>query len=161
MLDFSNVNGDGSTRGEGASRGSKLVVGGPPSRIVGCCPGNSSVQLMSALCRHEEFDPSHTLHWMSLSSLSLCDEFLFLLFPSLKLLYSLIVVINSNPQGPLCPILTNDKLVEMLLEHFGGQSGRSIRRCASQWTRCGQARFIGAGEWLVHKVGSVKLRGRG
>jgi hypothetical protein len=43
MLDFSNVSGDGSTRGEGANRGSKLVVGGPPSRIVGCCPGNSSV----------------------------------------------------------------------------------------------------------------------
>jgi hypothetical protein len=124
-------------------------------------PGEFICPPMSVLCWHEEFGPSHTLYWMSLSSLSLCDEFFLLLFPSLKFLYPLIVVINSNTQDLLCPILTDDKLVEMLLEHFWGQSGRAIRRCASQWTGRGQTRFIGAGEWLVHKVRSMKLRGRG
>src|ERR1700728_755760 len=116
---------------------------------------------MSVLCQHEEFNPSHTLHWMSFSSLSLRDEFFLFLLPSLKFLYSLIVVINSNTQDLLCPILTDDKLVEMLLEHFWGQSRRPIRRCASQWTGRGQAWFIGAGEWLVHIVRPMKLRGRG
>lgn len=61
---------------------------------------------------------------------------------SLQLLYALIVIIDSNAQDFLGPLLTNDKMIEVLLQSSGSDLGSANVRGFPQ-------RAFGRAAWLI------------
>ena len=55
---------------------------------------------------------------------------------SLKLLYTLIVVVYSDTEELLCTFLANDELVEVGFEHAWGYAGYTNVGCVSQGALC-------------------------
>lgn len=52
----------------------------------------------------------------------LLKKLLFLIFPPLRLLYPLVMVVYSNAQHLFGSFLAYNEVIEMLLEHLGRQS---------------------------------------
>jgi len=70
-----------------------------------------------------------------------CKLSCFILLP-VKLLYPLIVVVNCNTEHLLCALLTNDELIQMLLQGLGCDSGCAHYAGTTQWSTGWLARLV-------------------
>src|ERR1700760_5010399 len=87
----------------------------------------------------------------------LSHELLIFILLSLELLNSLVVVVYRGTEHLLCSLLTHHKVVQVLLEHLGGDFWSSDIACSTQRTGRRATRLIYTGEWLIPEVGSVEL----
>ena len=95
---------------------------------------------------------------MPLSPQALLQQLMLFVFSAFQFEDALVMIKNCDTHNLLSTFLSHNELVEMLLQNLGGQGESADNRRFAQWASGRPSRFIAAGEGLIGKIRTTKLR---
>ncbi len=102
-----------------------------------------------------------TFDWVSpdlahATALLLCICFIFLGIAPLELLDALVVIVDCCCEDTLCPVLTDNELIEMIFQGAGGDARSPNGGAVGQWPGCRGGGIVYAGEALGGELGGLE-----